>query len=216
MTQRDSTQAARGEDTLATAMDRFIEAVLKVPWGTLSKTELDYLIFALLVEEGRIDLGQTDLEIAGTLFTTPTRIRTLRFRHEQRTSPTLTAAQIARQITAHSVDGETSIFVQVESQYVLDHLKDRMRAAGRLVRSDLTRGLIKVDVVDLFMTLHDLGGFAEGSNEELRSQLNEVLRRQNRKELVRKGASILQNLGAVKEVLELGTAITDLFERAAP
>jgi hypothetical protein len=196
-------------------VERFLAEVRKAPWGTLAKSELDFLVFSLMTETGDIDLADSDSMIASDLLTTPARVRSLRFRFEQRRFQHLDehelAEQIVRAIVPFSVDGERSLFVHVESVYLLDRLIDQMRRKNRLVRRDLTRGLIKVDLVDLFLTLNDLGALTEPDGVDLRAELDEILRDKNRQKRFRQFGDVLGKLSSVAGVARLVTSIAGML-----
>ena len=65
---------------------RFTEDVVSVPWGSMARGELDFLVFRLLIDGGQYDLAASDFALANALLTTPARVRALRFRYEQRRS----------------------------------------------------------------------------------------------------------------------------------
>ncbi len=112
---------------------RLIDAVLQAPWGTLSRAQLDYLLFELLVREGRIDLADRDFDIANTLRTTVTRARALRYRYEQETLQG--GGEVSTLISAQSFvfEGlpERAVRVQFQSRYLRSTWSPLSRGEGR-------------------------------------------------------------------------------------
>lgn len=62
----------------------FIAAVTDAPWGSMAKSEPDYLVFQFLREQDVFKMTDSDFQIAQRLLTTPARIKAMRFRVEQR------------------------------------------------------------------------------------------------------------------------------------
>jgi hypothetical protein len=50
-------------------VDVFAERVLREPWGTVAKSQLEQLMFTLLVESGKIRLDRSDFQLANDLQT---------------------------------------------------------------------------------------------------------------------------------------------------
>lgn len=74
------------DDKLAAAFGRkFIAAYASTAFGVLPKSEIDLLVFALLVEAKVIDPEGAIFRIARALNITPTKARTLLFAHQLRT-----------------------------------------------------------------------------------------------------------------------------------
>lgn len=136
-------------------LERFTEDVLGVPWGSLSKSEIEFRIFRLLVDEGKIKLEHSDVRIAQQLATTPARVRALRFKIQQREHSTKTEwswnellhADIVT-LNAARTDGD-DLILHVKDPFLKDVLTEKLRDGDRpvLVRSTLTPGHLKVEVV---------------------------------------------------------------------
>lgn len=186
------------------ALNTFLDEVRAVPWGTVSKTELDFLIFRLLVDRGDLSLARTDAALAATLLTTPARVRALRFRYEQRKWKDLTVEQIIDAIVPHQVKGEKDILVRVDSVFILDRLIDEMHARHYLVRRETTRSLIRVDIVDLFATLSEMGALANPAGVDLHAELNDIFSSQQKAD----------RAALVKDALSKGSAISGMLRFA--
>lgn len=137
---------------------RLIDAVLQAPWGTLSRAQLDYLLFELLVREGRIDLADRDFDIANTLRTTVTRARALRYRYEQETLQG--GGEVSTLISAQSFvfEGlpERAVRVQFQSRYLREYMVAALSRRGKIARSELTAQTLVVPLVDFVAELVDL------------------------------------------------------------
>jgi hypothetical protein len=195
---------ASPETAQAQALDVFLSEVRAVPWGTLAKTELDFLIFRLLVDRGDLVLSATDAALAAQLLTTPARVRALRFRYEQRKYQHLSVEQIIAAIVPHQVKGERDILVRVDSVFILDRLIDELHSRHYLVRRELTRSLIRVNVVDLFVTLSEMGALENPAGIDLHAELNDIFSSQEADE----------RKASVKEALSKGSALSGMLRFA--
>ncbi|MGO2520557.1 MAG: hypothetical protein ACTH8F_10575 [Microbacterium sp.] len=202
-------------------------ALTEMPWGSLSKSELEFRAFQFLIAAGKVSLVDTDTALAAQLETTPARIRAMRFRHEQSASDPW-ERRLVEVIVPHSVGEKGDLQVYVDSTYLLDRLVDEMRKRQFLVRRTLTRGLVRLDPVDLFVVLYELGLFVpeekskgagkskkadrQPAAENLRGRLNEIFKNGQSTDRTTQLESVLNTGAAVTQIASFAKgAISLLF-----
>lgn len=126
-------------------LDRFLDELLESAWGTLSKGELEFLAFSLLVRSGRVDLAGTDFAVANALRTTPTRIRSLRYRFEQQAvldDPEALDRIIVPANFAFEAVGDDRLRVSVRSKYLRELLAAELMERREIPVAELTPSTI--------------------------------------------------------------------------
>jgi hypothetical protein len=103
----ENDKSPRIREPALAAADAFMEAVLEAPWGSISKNEIDLLIFTLLVDSKKVGKEASDFNIADLLSITPARVRTLRFRYDQRVVRTDPASLASMMVPANFSFGMT-------------------------------------------------------------------------------------------------------------
>jgi hypothetical protein len=145
--------------TAKSPLDRFQDELLDAAWGTLSKGELEFLIFALLVRTGRIDIAGTDFDIANALLTTPTRIRSLRYRFEQeavQADPEALDRMIVPANFAFEAAAGDRLRVQVRSRYLRELLFAKLAARRAIPMAELAPNVLVAQRDDVVAVLVDL------------------------------------------------------------
>lgn len=152
--------AKKDPERLSASIAEFSDSILRLPWGSIPKVELEFKIFEFLVGQSKIDLtGQSDTALASTLFTTPARVRALRFKWEQRKMQNLTLQNMFEHVIPHEVTpGGDELIIRVDSTYVLDRLIDELRSqpAPVLVRNLRSPGHIQVNVLKFWIKANSL------------------------------------------------------------
>lgn len=188
-----------GGESVAVARDEAIEALtaslLQAPWGSTAKTELELWMFEFLCATGTIDLANSDRQISNQLRTTPTRVKALRYRWEQRHIGEPSAEQMAEAIRPNRAGDRGDVYVRLESAYLMDHLVARLQDAGHLVRRDFTPGVIRVNAAALLLTLGDMGVLEV--NDALWSDMNAILESEAADERRARGAAVLDKLSPI-------------------
>jgi len=165
----------------STATRDFLNTVMATPWGAVSKSELEFLVFELLVADERVKLSQSDTAISGVLRTTPARVRALRFRYQQRQGASLDATVLLANMKAYANGSDDRVLVTIDRVYLMGLLVDEMKTRGFLVQRELTSGIIRVSLLDLFETLAALGTLKDVDGVDLIKQLNELRAAQRKK-----------------------------------
>lgn len=142
--------------TQAQALDTFIDQVRRNPWSTLAKSELEFMIFELLVDTGRIDPEtQSDMLIASYLETTPTRVQNLRFKYEQKRFKEIGVGLYLQKIIVYETQDGKAI-IGIDSKYLRERLIDEMRTRSHLAERLRDPSQLKVDPRELSVTLDEL------------------------------------------------------------
>lgn len=170
------------DKTARESSEAFLNAVLDSPWGSMSKAELEFLVFDLLIKQGRVDLKKSDTALSTQLRTTPTRVRGLRFKYQQRTGVTLDASALLGSMQAFNAEHDDRVLVTIDSVYLLGLLVDELRSRHYLVQRELTGGMIRVSLLDLVETLGDMGVLQEVKADVLLGRLNKIRKKQRLKD----------------------------------
>lgn len=169
---------AEQHTTLEDSFAEFADSVLGLPWGSLSKGELEFQVFRLLVAEGRIGLhDKSDTALASDLAITPARVRSLRFKWEQRENSDLTIEQMLERVIPHALTPQgDELIIRVDSGYVLDRLVDELRSGPDpvLVRTLRTPGHVQVDVIGFWVKANSLCGQPERETRKLLAKLEQA------------------------------------------
>jgi hypothetical protein len=152
---------AKTTKTAAESIEEFDADVLRVAWGSLSRAELDFLIFRLLVRSRKIDLKASDFAIANILRTTQTRVRALRRRFEQAEAEKGDAylAQLLspENFAFEKPDDSGYCRVQIASAYLREYFAEQLFSVGAIARQDLTPTVLTVPFDKFVKILVDLG-----------------------------------------------------------
>lgn len=141
------------------AYELFVTEVTAVPWGALSKSEIEFQLFKLLVSCETVDRNRSDLRIADQLRTTPARIRNLRFRLDQRSGPEelltlFTPKNVQIQLVKR--DDQEFLLVHVNGAYLREIIGDAIRDNGSIAINTLSPGTFEIgrrDFLDMLNTL---------------------------------------------------------------
>jgi len=128
---------ADGQTMASAAVEAFAGAVLAAPWGSVSKGELDLMIFTLLLDSGKLDEDMSDFAIADKLRITPARVRGLRFRYEQRAARDdpnkLLAMMVPKNFSFGRPDGDDYFDVSIHRTYLREYFASRLMAQRSVV-----------------------------------------------------------------------------------
>ncbi|MGO1959249.1 MAG: hypothetical protein ACTIKL_03810 [Canibacter sp.] len=164
------------QQVINTSTQEFADTVLRSPWGSLSKSELEFQVLRMLVAQGHVELEKkSDTALASELSITPARMRSLRFKWEQRLKRDLTIEQLLNQVVPHTVNSSgDELIIRVDSTYVLDRLIDELRSSPEpvLVRSLHTPNHVQVDVIDFWIKVNSLVGLSSTNLEKLSKKLD--------------------------------------------
>jgi hypothetical protein len=140
-----------------TFASRFLEAYLSPAFGALSKTEVDNLVFRCLIQTGAIDPAAPVYDIARALNLTPTRVRTLIFNWQLRSTATdddlrlALVAAIGR--TRFAKDNDYLTF-GIESPLVREDMIARLKRKGVYADTSFSRDIVRIQV-DVFVEFLD-------------------------------------------------------------
>lgn len=141
------------------ALNRFAKDLLMVPFGSLAKSESQYLIFRLLLESGELDDALDDFAIANQLGITPTRVRSLRYRLDQARvssgeSPLVELLRMEGFLIEEIPDSD-KVRVEFTRQYVREHFLAVLRARRVVGNRTLSADVIEVDAFKFFSAIFD-------------------------------------------------------------
>jgi len=135
----------------------FIAAYMSPAFGTRSKTEIDLLVFASLIEAGAIDPEAPEYDIARALNITPTRVRNLILNWQLRSTSAqgdLRGAIVeALKKTRFSNDGRLLTF-GVESPLLKEEITARLKRKGVFSDASFSKELVKLPA-DAFVEFLD-------------------------------------------------------------
>lgn len=193
----------------------FAEGYFAQAFGALPKTEIDLLVFRLLMETGVLQPDQPIYEIARSLNVTPAKARNLLFQHQLRTmsEADIEASVVIAVTTARfSVDG-TTIGFGVESPLVRSAIQARSKSKGVFADVSLSGEILHVPMAQIG---DFLGAFLPDARREL------LIARLRRKKVVspadltlalnKVGAAMLQEsekAGGKAAAVHIGRALFD-------
>jgi hypothetical protein len=135
----------------------FIAAYMSPAFGARSKTEIDLLVFASLIEAGAIDPEAPEYDIARSLNITPARVRNLILNWQLRSTPTQSdlrgAIVKALKRTRFSNDGKLLTF-GVESPLLKEEITARLKRKGVFPDASFSKELVKLPA-DAFVEFLD-------------------------------------------------------------
>jgi hypothetical protein len=125
------------------------QRILSVPFGSLTKSELEYRLFACMIDSGLLGKSATADAISRRLLVTPTKARGLLYQHELRSfseaDAAETSARLAAAIRVVGFDGDR-LTLAVESRFLRETLQSRLREADVFVDYGRNRELLSVDL----------------------------------------------------------------------
>lgn len=160
-------------------LKEFADELLELPWGALAKSELEFRVFQLLSDTENIDLNRTDVQLAQDLATTQARIRSLRFKSQQRKYRkkdewAWDELLSTNHVTLHSVSSEgAEMILYAKDPFLKEVLTEKLREGSQpvLVRSTLTPGHLRVDGVNFWMKVLDDGTLSENEYEKIQQKI---------------------------------------------
>ena len=135
------------DDELAAAFGRkFIASYAATAFGVLPKTEIDLLVFSLLVEAGVIDPNGSIFRMARALNITPTKAKAMLFQHQLRTVSEEDADQavmIALTTAKYRKEGDNLAF-GVHSPLIYAAIRAKMQDGGVFADVSLSGDILKL------------------------------------------------------------------------
>src|SRR5580704_1494175 len=138
----------------------FLDRCLTPAFGSLTKSELDLLVFSLLHEVGYLRPSDSQYDIARRLRVTPTRVRSLTMQMELRDTSQTEASLVSRIVdclsTARFVKDGAMISFGVEDPLLSADIAARLKSLGAITDSSFNREIVKVPrdaFADLVSTL---------------------------------------------------------------
>jgi hypothetical protein len=201
-----------------TVFAEFADDLLRIPWGSLSKSELEFRLFLLLVEAGKLKLEWSDVRLAQELSTNLTKIRTLRFKAQQRqyrgkTTWDWNELLDKDRVTLNAVDKSgDELVLHVKDSFLKDVLTEKLRESPNpvLVRSSLTPGHLKVDVIDFWSKVLNSGGLSEQEIGNLRDTMIAALP-ERKKGVVSKAFNVADKGAGAANIASFGVAFAALL-----
>jgi hypothetical protein len=209
----DQPMSAEDAAAAAASLSTFMDAVDDSPRGAMSKAELEFLIFELLIRQGRVNLEKSDTALSTQLRTTPTRIRALRFKHEQRNGAALDATALLKNMRAFNAEHDDRVLVTIDSVYLLGLLVDEIRSRHFLVQRELTGGMIRVSLLDLVQTLAEMGVLHDAKSQDLLERLNDIRAEQRGKETKDTLKVSAAGISDAAQAASAGTTIIDALAK---
>ena len=139
---------------------KFVEGFAKPAFGAISKTEVDNLVFALLIEVGALDPKSQAYEIARDLNVTPAKARNLLFQWQLRSLGDGTALKddlIAALGTVRFAKEGNLLVFGIESPLLREELRSRLKRMGVYADTSFSSELVRlsvkhfVDFLDAFL-----------------------------------------------------------------
>jgi hypothetical protein len=126
----------------------FRARILDSPFGTLTKTELEYRLFAAMVDSGMLGDEPGVGDVATALTVSPTKAANLLYQHDLRTPSAADSARLARAIVVVRYDSAASedatVTLAIENQFLRELLQARLKLAGVFVEFGRNRELFTV------------------------------------------------------------------------
>jgi len=126
----------------------FLDRYLTPAFGSLTKSELDLLVFSLLHEIGYLRPSDSQYEIARRLRATPARVRSLtmqmQLRDTSQTDASLVTRLVDRLSSARFVKDGAMISFGVEDPLLAADLAARLKSLGAFTDSSFNREIVKV------------------------------------------------------------------------
>ena len=192
---------------------KFIETFAAPAFGAISKTEVDNLVFGLLVEVGALDPKSQVYEIARDLNITPAKARNLLFQWQLRSMGDGNALKddliAALKSVKFAKDGDFLIF-GVESPLLREELRSRLKRMGVYADASFSSEMIRLSVKHFVEFLDVFLGEAE------KKAMHKALIKDNQlKDKSFKAVAFRVLKGVAKKAAgEVGAELTDLFGEA--
>lgn len=126
----------------------FLERYLTPAFGSLTKSELDLLVFSLLHEVGYFRPSDSQYDIARRLRVTPMRVRSLTMQMQLRDTTQTESSLVGRIVdclsTARFVKDGAMISFGVEDPLLAADIAARLKALGAITDSSFNREIVKV------------------------------------------------------------------------
>ena len=100
-------------------VQQFLRKYLSLGFGVLPKSEIDTLVFSLLVDLGYIDSSKKENEIANELHITETKLSALRLAANARAETPQTVQQSIQELKTRIANGSVKIFLQKDNKNVM-------------------------------------------------------------------------------------------------
>ena len=140
---------------------KFIEPFATPAFGAISKTEVDNLVFGLLVEVGALDPKSQVYEIARDLNVTPAKARNLLFQWQLRSmgSGDVLKNELADALTSIRFANDNNyLSFGIESPLLREELRSRLKYLGIYADASFSPEIIKISIrhfVDFLDRFHD-------------------------------------------------------------
>ena len=149
-----------------------IKAYTTPAFGAISKTEIDNVVFGLMIKSGLIDLKLQVYEIARKLNITPTKTRNLLFQWQLRNSNDSEKLKEGLREALQSVrfgkDGSFLVF-GIESPILREELRSRLKKQGIFADASFSSEIVRLKVEQFVEFLDDF------LNEETTKKMREAL-----------------------------------------
>ena len=189
---------------------KFVEGFARPAFGAISKTEVDNLVFGLLIEIGALDPKSQAYEIARDLNVTPAKARNLLFQWQLRSMGDGTALKddliAALRTVRFAKEGNLLVF-GIESPLLREELRSRLKRMGIYADASFSTEIVRLSVKH----------FAEFLDAFLDQETKKAVHRALIKDGQIKDKSfkalafrILKGV-AMKAAGEVGDELTDLF-----
>ena len=191
----------------------FVKTFATPAFGAISKTEVDNLVFGLLVKAGALDPKSQVYEIARDLNVTPAKARNLLFQWQLRRMGKGDALKddlvAALKFVRFAKDGDLLSF-GVESPLLREELRSRLKRRGVFADASFSSDIIRISVKHFVEFLDDFLGDAE------KKKMHQALINDNQlKDKSFKAVAFrILNGVAKKAAGEVGVELTDLFGEA--
>ncbi|MDF7641607.1 hypothetical protein PT279_08410 [Bifidobacterium sp. ESL0784] len=164
------------------AVRAFYKKIRETPWGTASKTQLESLIFNLLIDAKVIE-GQgkeeNDFNRANALGTTPTRIQSLWYKYYQlheKNDLNIATILLSSDISISESVEKDKYDLQINNRFFLEYVKNWLRGKEQMVTQKSLTPVLTVGPIGLVEMFKDLAGTKnEDLDKEGLKRLQEIL-----------------------------------------
>ncbi|HEY0247179.1 MAG TPA: hypothetical protein VGC45_02860 [Gryllotalpicola sp.] len=209
-------------DDLDRAVTAFLDEVQGAPWGTLSKSQIDFLLFKFLIDVGRVSLLDSDFEIANRLQTTTARVRGLRYRYEQRAvndDPAVLARLVIPENFVFDTAGvEGKLRVSIRSKYLREYFAAALARRRAIALSETTPSVLVApmrDFVEVLVGLSVSGDWIETPEGE-KAQRQLVAELVGIRDAREYSSAVTGWRAAITGTVKFVADITKILEAAAP
>lgn len=200
------------DDTLDENDEKFFNSLVANGWCATTKTELEAIIFAYIVDSGRFNnklslnkgndvFDKSTFELAEILQTTPTKVRRLLYRYQQLSfsGKRIPVETIDESIyfTPHKNDPRR-LFLHTKKSYIKEYLYDKLLKRQGYVSRTADPEILEVDILCfLLVYIDDLCDDAEKHLGKTKKQIDKAKDK-------------------FKSTLEDETKVSELFDQTAP